>query len=89
ALYQNVPNPFNPATVIRFDLSQATHVRLFVYNVKGELVSRIVDRQMTAGQKRLDWNAVDVRGRRLSSGMYFYRLTAGDFVQTRKMVLLR
>lgn len=84
ALHQNVPNPFNPSTVIRFDLPEAARVRLFVYNVKGELVARLVDGYMPAGRKEVLWNAETV-----SSGVYFYRLIAGDFVQTRKMVLLR
>ncbi|MBU8920248.1 MAG: T9SS type A sorting domain-containing protein [Bacteroidales bacterium] len=88
-LHQNVPNPFNPATTIRFDLPQAAHVSLCVYNVKGELVSTIVDRQMTEGRKEINWMASGNAARSISSGIYFYRLVAGDYVQTRKMVLLR
>jgi flagellar hook assembly protein FlgD len=64
-------------------------VKLSVFNVKGELVSTIADRQMSEGCKEFIWTAVDNRGRAVSSGIYFYRLVAGDFVQTRKMVLLR
>lgn len=88
-LHQNFPNPFNPATKIRFDLPQPVHVRLCVYNVKGELVATLVDRLMREGHKEVNWTARDSRGRVVSSGIYFYRLIAGDFVQMRKMVLLR
>jgi hypothetical protein len=89
ALYQNVPNPFNPTTMIRFDLPRAVHVKMCVYNVKGELVTTLVNQHMTEGRKEINWIAKDSRGRSVSSGIYFYRLIAGDFVQTRKMVLLR
>jgi len=89
ALYQNAPNPFNPTTMIRFDLPRAIHVKLCVYNVKGELVSTIVDQHLSEGRKEVSWSAKDDRGRSVTSGIYFYRLTAGDFVQTKKMVLLR
>ncbi len=88
-LYQNAPNPFNPATTIRFDLPRAVQVKLCVYNVKGELISTLVDQRMTEGRKEASWEAMDDKGRAVSSGIYFYRLVAGDFVQTRKMVLLR
>ncbi|UCF05338.1 MAG: T9SS type A sorting domain-containing protein, partial [bacterium] len=89
ALYQNVPNPFNPTTTIRFDLPRAVHVKLSIYNVKGELIATLVDQHMTEGRKEVSWTAKDNRGRAVSSGIYFYRLVAGDFVQTKKMVLLR
>ena len=89
ALYQNVPNPFNPATTIRFDLPQTTHVNLSIFNVKGELVSTVADRRMSEGHKEFTWRGVDDRGAAVSSGMYFYRIVTGEFVQTRKMVLLR
>ena len=89
ALHQNVPNPFNPVTTIRFDLPRSEHVRLSVYNVKGELVATLIDRSMTAGRQEFSWRATDEAGRAVSSGVYFYRLVAGDFVQTRKMILLR
>jgi hypothetical protein len=89
ALYQNVPNPFNPTTMIRFDLPRAVHVRLRVYNVKGELVATLVDKGMTEGRKEIAWTATTDSGSAVASGIYFYRLTAGEFVRTRKMVLLR
>ncbi len=88
-LNQNVPNPFNPTTIIRFCLSRATHVNLTVYNVKGELIATILDMHMTEGPKEVKWDATDERGRSVASGIYFYRLIADDFVQTRKMVLLK
>jgi len=89
ALYQNAPNPFNPSTVIRFDLPKPVHIVLSVYDVRGRLVSTLVDRQMNAGSKEIAWAATDKRGSTVSSGIYFYRLVAGEFVQTKKMVLLR
>ena len=89
ALHQNVPNPFNPSTEIRFDLPRAVHVSICVYNVKGELVSTVINGYMTEGHKEINWTSNDDRGNAISSGIYFYRIVAGDFVQTRKMVLLK
>ncbi len=88
-LHQNYPNPFNPATIIRFDLPRSGHVKLSVYNVNGALVSTITDRHMKEGRKEVTWDARDSRGNPVASGIYFCRLVAGDFSQTRKMVLLR
>jgi hypothetical protein len=88
-LHQNVPNPFNPLTTIRFDLPRAARVRLLIYNVKGELVAILIDRKMTGGRKAVLWDGKNGRGRAVASGVYFYRLVAGDYAQTRKMVLLR
>jgi hypothetical protein len=89
SLHQNYPNPFNPTTTIRFDLPHAVHVELCVYNVKGELIATLVNQHLMEGRKEVTWSAKDNRGRAVSSGIYFYRLVAGDFVQTKKMVLLR
>ena len=88
-LNQNVPNPFNPTTKIRFYLSRATHVNLSVYNVMGELIAILVDRNMTEGRKEINWNATNDRGRSVESGIYFYRLTADGIAQDKKMVLLK
>jgi hypothetical protein len=88
-LYQNVPNPFNPVTTIRFDLPRSAHVSLVVYNVKGDLVATIVDRHMSAGRKEVIWDASNDCGISSASGVYFYRIVAGRFAETRKMVLMR
>jgi len=88
-LFQNYPNPFNPSTTIQFDLPKAAHVRLCVYGVTGELIATIFDKQMTEGRKEAVWAGRDDKGMAVSSGIYFYRLIAGDFVETKKMVLLR
>jgi hypothetical protein len=89
ALYQNSPNPFNPVTTIRFDLPRAADIKLAVYNVKGELVATLIDGRIEAGSREVSWDGRDGTGRTASSGVYFYRLTAGDFVETKKMILLR
>ena len=89
ALYQNVPNPFNPATTIGFDLPERANVRLSIYDVSGKLVRRLVDEEMGPGHKGVTWNGRDRAGREVASGVYFYKLTAAGVTQTRKMVITR
>ena len=84
ALEQNYPNPFNPSTVIRYSLPKESHVRLAVYNVLGQLVATLVDESEQAGYREVALN-----GNNLPSGLYFYRLTAGTFSETRKMLLIK
>jgi len=84
ALKQNYPNPFNPSTLIKYALSTAGEVSLLIYSLRGEKVAHLIDERKPAGNYTVEWNASNV-----SSGIYFYRLQAGDFVQTRKMVLLK
>ena len=83
-LYQNYPNPFNPSTKIGFALPRESKVKLEVFNVLGERVAVLKDEIMPAGVHVVEFNATG-----LSSGVYFYRLTAGDFVDTKKMVLMK
>ncbi len=89
ALFQNYPNPFNPQTDIRYNLPQAAHVRLAIYNVLGQEVVRLVDGERDAGGYTIRWLGTDSQGREVSAGLYFYRLQAGDFTSVRKMVLLK
>jgi Secretion system C-terminal sorting domain len=83
-LYQNYPNPFNPSTTFRFDLPQRTNVRLQVFDLQGRSVATLVDGMMESGPKEIQFDASG-----LASGMYLYRLQTGNFVDTKKMVLLR
>jgi flagellar hook assembly protein FlgD len=88
-LSQNYPNPFNPTTEISFALPSAGHVSLEVYNVLGQRVVTLVDGYREAGEHFVQWNSTDASGNQVSSGVYFYRLVAGQFVETKKMVLLK
>ncbi len=83
-LEQNYPNPFNPSTTIRYQLPVASEVKLEVYDVLGKKVAKLVNERQAAGVYQVIWNANG-----LSSGTYFYRLQAGQFVQTRKMMLVK
>ena len=83
-LVQNYPNPFNPKTNISYSLPVSGDVSLIIYNLSGEEVTRLVDGQMPAGTYTTTWNASNV-----ASGIYFYRLTSGDFIQTKKMLFLK
>ena len=80
----NHPNPFNPITSIPFTLATESEITLTVYNTAGEKVATLADGNFSAGRYSLDWNASE-----FASGVYFYRLTAGDFVETRKMMLVK
>ena len=84
AMHPNYPNPFNPSTKIKFDLSQNTDVRLTIYDMRGSDVQEVINTQMNAGSYEFSFN-----GANLSSGVYFYRLTAGNFVETKQMVLVK
>ena len=90
ALYQNAPNPFNPRTAIRYDVPGAgALVILQVFDVRGRLVKTLVNKTQAAGNKSVSWDGTNRQGQRVATGVYFYRMAAGEFVQTRKMVLAR
>ena len=88
ALNSNYPNPFNPETTISYDIKDAAQVRLDVFNLKGQLVKTLVNDEQSSGRYNVVFTATDDRGNKLSSGLYFYRLRAGDYVKTRKMMLM-
>jgi len=88
-LNSNFPNPFNPVTFITYDLAGDGQVNLSVYNIVGRKVKTLVNKYETAGRKATAWYGVDDSGSPLSAGMYFYRLTAGGKVFTKKMVLMK
>jgi hypothetical protein len=89
ALFQNFPNPFNPATTIEFALPHRADVRLAIYSPSGRLIRVLVDEPMDLGRKRVRWDGRDETGRAVASGVYFYRLEAAGFDRANKMILLR
>lgn len=89
ALEQNRPNPFNPNTEIEYSVARATHVRLEVFDLAGRHVRTLVNETRSPGVHREPWDARDEQGRRVASGVYLYRLIAGEFNATRRMVLLK
>jgi len=97
ALHQNHPNPFNPSTSIIIDVpaskigneSAGVKTKVAIYNLRGQLVRLLLDADKEPGRYMLTWDGRDNRGERVGSGPYLYRMEAGDFVSTRKMVLLK
>ncbi len=89
SLEQNYPNPFNPTTNIVYSLVNNGSVKLEVYNIVGQKISTVVDGVQNAGTYTARWNGTDVTGRQVSSGIYFYRLSTGAFVATKKMMFMK
>jgi hypothetical protein len=87
-LYQNYPNPFNPSTTIRYELPKACRVRLEIFNMLGSKVATLVDDYREPGYYEVEWNVNSSR-KQLSSGIYFYKLEAGNYIETRKLILLK
>ncbi len=88
-LSQNYPNPFNPTTTIEFALPQADHVSIKIYDMLGREVATLINDQRSAGNHSIAWNGLNDYGQKVSSGSYIYRITAGNFVETKKMMLLK
>ncbi len=86
-LSQNYPNPFNPSTLISFTLAKAEPVKLEIFNMKGQLVTQMLNANLPAGSHSVVWNGIDSHGKAVSSGIYFYRLSANGSRLSRKMVL--
>ena len=88
-LHQNYPNPFNPVTKLRYDLPQDSHVKVTVYDMLGNVINNLVNDNQNSGYKSIQWNATNNQGQQVSAGVYLYSIEAGDFRQTKKMILLK
>jgi hypothetical protein len=89
SLSQNYPNPFNPTCVIAYSLPMDCQVKLAIYNVLGQRVKVLVDEHQDAGYKSVTWDGKDNQDQELATGIYFYRIEAGSFVQSKKMLLMK
>jgi hypothetical protein len=88
-LTQNYPNPFNPTTTIVYQVPDLAHVTLEIYSVLGDRVATLVDNQQAAGYYRVEWNGKDSGQRTVSSGVYYYKMRAGEFTSIKKMMLVK
>ena len=89
SLGQNYPNPFNPITQIKYGLPEDAMVNITLYDIMGRTIHTLVKSRQTAGYRSIQWNGTNDKGKSVSAGMYFYSIQAGEFRQTKKMVLLK
>ena len=88
-LFPAYPNPFNPTTQIRYDLPEDALVNITIYDIMGRSIRSLVNSKQTAGYRSIQWNATNDAGSPVSAGLYLYTIQAGEFRQTKKMVLLK
>ena len=88
-LYQNYPNPFNSGTTISYSLPKKSFVKVTVHNLLGREIAILKNIEQMAGLHAIQWDATDNMGKSISSGMYFYKVQSGDFIETNTMILLR
>ncbi|MBN2012020.1 PQQ-binding-like beta-propeller repeat protein [candidate division KSB1 bacterium] len=88
-LTQNFPNPFNPTTTIHYQLAMNSEVKLSIYNTNGQLVRTLVNEYQPAGLKSIVWNGLDTKGQKVSSGIYVYQVEVGDYIDSKKMIMMK
>lgn len=88
-LNQNYPNPFNPATTISYSLPENDYVEIKIYNIKGEMITTLLNQPQKAGNHQVIWNGCDESGNTVTNGVYYYQIKTDRFTMTKKMVLLR
>ena len=88
-LKQNYPNPFNPTTTIEYELKKADHVRIDIFNIKGQIVKTLVNENCKSGRYSITWNGKDMQNRPVSSGVYFYRMQTKDYAKMHKMLMMK
>jgi hypothetical protein len=89
ALHQNYPNPFNPVTTLRYDLPENDLVNITVYDMLGRQVKTLINKTQDAGYRSIIWDATNDYGKPVSAGIYLYQIQAGEYISTKKMVLLK
>lgn len=89
ALHQNFPNPFNAETIIKYEVPNATHVTIKIFNMFGQEITTLVDAQRPIGVYQVAWNGKNNLGKAVASGIYAYQIVTKEFVRTRKLLLLR
>ena len=89
ALHQNYPNPFNPVTTLRYDLPENGLVNITIYDMLGRQVKTLINQTQDAGYRSIIWDATNDYGKPVSAGIYLYQIQAGEYMQTKKMVLLK
>ena len=88
-LNQNYPNPFNPITTLQYDLAKDSYVSLIIYDMLGNVVNNLVNKNQNSGSKTVQWDATNNQGESVSAGVYLYKIQAGEFSQTRRIILLK
>ena len=88
-MHNTYPNLFNPVTTLRYDLPEDGLVNITIYDMMGREVKTLVNGSQTAGSRIIQWNATNNEGQPVSAGVYLYRIEAGEFTQTKKMILLK
>ena len=89
SLHQNYPNPFNPVTTLRYDLPEADLVSITIYDMLGREVKTLINQTQEAGYRSVIWDATNDYGKPVSAGIYLYQIHAGEYISTKKMVLLK
>ena len=88
-LSQNFPNPFNPVTTLKYDLSEDGLVNITIYDILGNVVNNLINANQSSGYKSIQWDATNNQGEPVSAGVYLYKIQAGEYRATKKMVLLK
>ena len=88
-MYHAYPNPFNPITNITYELAEEIFVEITIYDLLGNVVNNLVNTNQSSGVQSVQWNATNNQGQPVSAGVYLYSIEAGDFRQTKKMILLK
>ena len=88
-LHQNYPNPFNPITNLNYELADDAYVSITIYDMLGRKIRTILNEHQDPGYKSLIWNATNNYGKPVSAGIYLYQIKAGEYISTKKMVLLK
>ena len=88
-LKQNYPNPFNPTTTISYELTSKGNVKIDIYNVNGQLVRELVNEESPAGEYTIEWDGKNNNNQSLSSGLYFYQMKFGDYISTKKAIIIK
>ena len=89
SLHQNYPNPFNPVTTLTYELPKDSFVDVTVYDILGNVINDLVNTNQSSGYRSIQWNGKNNQGESVSAGLYLYTIHTGDFVETKKMILLK